>query len=184
MGLFDIFSKNTSEDKNGNEEVVEETVAEKNGNVIEEDIHNVAKDMLTEILDLMGFFNVVKVLEHEADFVSLEVKGDDLGRIIGKEGNTLFALQVILKNILTRKYKRSITVQIDANNYRDKRSITIKNMALDAADKAYNENTEVTLQAMNAWERRVVHMTLQDNDKVKTESFGRDKERKVIISPK
>ena len=161
MGLFDLFKSTEEKVKQGNVSVEEDSV----GNSIEDDMHEVAKDQLTEILDLMGFFNVVKVTKHEPGFVALEVKGDDLGRIIGKEGNTLYALQLILKNILSRKYKQPINVQIDANNYRDKRSATLRNLALEAAEKVTKDGGgEVVLQSMNAWERRVVHTTLMEQD--------------------
>jgi len=176
MGLFDIF-------KNNEEKVVNGNVAEDSGNTIVEDIPVVAKDTLTEILDLMGFFNVVKITDQEKDFVALEIKGDDLGRIIGKDGNTLQALQMLLKNILCRKFKKPVSVQLDANNYKEKRVSTIKSMALDSADKAISENKQIELVQMSAWERRIVHMTLQDNDKVKTESIGEAKDRRVIIYP-
>ena len=112
MGLFDIFNKSEEKEDEHNDNI---------GNIIEDDSHNVAKDTLTEILDLMGFFNVVKILDYDKTFISLEIKGDDLGRIIGKEGNTLFALQLILRTILSKKFKRPVNIQIDANNYRERR---------------------------------------------------------------
>ncbi|MDD5455451.1 MAG: KH domain-containing protein [Candidatus Margulisbacteria bacterium] len=177
MGLFDIFKG--SEEKTENNQISEDS-----GNTINDDMHNIAKDTLTEILDLMGFFNVVKILNFDTTFVSLEIKGDDLGRIIGKEGNTLYALQYLLKNILSKKYKRPVNVQLDANNYREKRTNSITNMALEAAQKAIAENREILMPAMNAWERRIVHTTLMENGKVKTESIGREQDRKVIVSPK
>ena len=180
MGLFDLFK--STEEKGKQDDILAEE--DSVGNKIEDDLPEEAKDQLTEILDLMGFFNVVKVTKQDEGFVALEVKGDDLGRIIGKEGNTLYALQLILKNMLSRRYKRPVNVQIDANNYRDKRSATIRNIALEAADKVLRDGGEVELQIMNAWERRVVHTTLMDNERLKTESIGRDSERKVIVSLK
>ncbi|OGI07511.1 MAG: hypothetical protein A2Y40_08325 [Candidatus Margulisbacteria bacterium GWF2_35_9] len=176
MGLFDIFNKNV-EEKN---EVI---VSDNAGNMIEDDTHNVAKDTLTEILDLMGFFNVVKILDFDKTFISLEIKGDDLGRIIGKEGNTLFAIQLILRSILSRKFKRPINIQLDANNYRERRMTALKSIAKDEAENAISSKTEISLKPMNAWERRIIHLTLQDNELVKTESVGKDQDRKVIIIP-
>lgn len=181
MGLFDLFK---STENRGVEEIEDESQEVQAGNTLEENLHHEAKDLLTEILDLMGFFNVVKVINNDRNSIELEIKGDDLGRIIGKEGNTLFALQVLMKTILSRKYKRPVSIQIDANNYKEKRMVTVKSMALEAAKKALAERKEVALAPMNAWERRVVHTTLMENDQVKTESIGRDKERQVIISPK
>ncbi len=178
MGLFDIFK---GEDKNV--AVVVPTEVEDTGNSIEDDMPNVAKDILTEILDLMGFFNVVKIVDSDKSFVSMEIKGDDLGRIIGKEGNTLAALQLLMRNMLSKKYKRPVSVQIDANSYKQKRENTLQNMALEAADSAYSENKQIELPSMTPWERRIIHLALKDNTKVKTESIGEDQDRKVIIYP-
>jgi len=175
MGLFDIFNK--SDDKE------EEKISDNLGNTIEDDTHNIAKDTLTEMLDLMGFFNVVKILDYDETFISLEIKGDDLGRIIGKEGNTLFALQLILRTILSRKFKRPVNVQLDANNYRERRMTALKNIANDEAEKAISSQIDIQLKSMNAWERRIIHITLKDNEKVNTASEGRDQDRRVIISP-
>lgn len=174
MGILDIFKSTEHHD----EDDIENT-----GNTLDEDIHNIAKDMLTEVLDLMGFFNVVKVTESDKSFVSLEIKGDDLGRIIGKEGNTLYALQLLLRNMLSKKYKRSINVHLDANNYREKRASTLKSMAIEAAEKALSMNQDVALKPMSPWERRVVHMALQDDERIETKSRGKDQDRQVVISP-
>jgi len=174
MGILDIFKTSDNTEYEEHENI---------GNTIEEDIHNIAKDTLTEILDLMGFFNVVKITKYDQTFVALEIKGDDLGRIIGKEGNTLHALQLLLRNMLSKKYKRSINVKLDANNYREKRTNTLKNIATEAADRAIREQKDVILKPMNPWERRIVHLTLQNNEQIETRSQGKEQERQVIISP-
>lgn len=171
MGLFGFFKKE------------EEETEDNMGNTIDDELGDISKDLLTEILDLMGFFNVVKVKKEDKEFISLEIKGDDLGRIIGKEGATLFALQVILKNILSKKYKRSIQVLIDANNYLEKREKLLKKIAYEAADKAIDSKEKVILKPMFPWERRIIHLTLQDSEFVRTESQGKSKERQVVVIP-
>lgn len=177
MGILNIFG-------NSEKNSVEEKKIEDNfGNVVDSDIHLVAKDMLTEILDLMGFFNVVKVVKYEENFVSLDIKGDDMGRIIGKEGSTLQSLQILLRSILSKKFKQPINVVLDASGYRDKREDSLKILAKEMAEQAISTNQEVVLRPMNSWERRIVHMTLQDNSAVKTESIGQSQDRKVVIIP-
>ncbi len=178
MGILNIFGNS---DKNNS--IEEKKVDDNYGNMVDSDIHLAAKDMLTEILDLMGFFNVVKVVKYEENFVSLDIKGDDMGRIIGKEGSTLQSLQILLRSILSKKFKMPINVVLDASGYRDKREDTLKAHAKEMAEQAIENKQEVVLRPMNSWERRIVHMTLQDNKAVKTESIGQSQDRKVVITP-
>jgi spoIIIJ-associated protein len=182
MGLFDLFG-NKAQDKDDQPEVngniADGKVAD--GNVVTDDIGGISKDYLTELLDLMGFFNVVKVVKEEESFVALEIKGDDMGRIIGREGNTLFSLQLILRNMLCRKLQRSISVQVDANNYKDKRQNTLITIAKEAAQKVLQNKEKVILDPMNSWERRVVHMALQEDNSVVTESEGKGVHRQVVV---
>lgn len=180
MGLLNLFGNSDKKEIEKAEEILEE---DNIGNTVQSDLDIVAKDMLTEILDLMGFFNVVKVVKTEPTFIHLEIKGDDMGRIIGREGGTLYALQLLLRNMLSKKYKQPIKVVLDCNGYRDKRADGIKRMALEQAEIAIAEKKEVVLRPMNSWERRVVHMALQDNAKVKTESTGDNADRQVVVIP-
>lgn len=178
MGILSIFGNS---DKNHH--VEEKKIEDNFGNIADSDMHLVAKDMLTEVLDLMGFFNVVKVVKHEENFVSLDIKGDDMGRIIGKEGSTLQSLQILLRSILSKKFKQPINVVLDASGYRDKREDSLRVLAKEMAEQAIKTKQEVELRPMNSWERRIVHMTLQDNKAVKTESSGQSQDRKVVITP-
>jgi len=106
-----------------------------------------------------------------------------MGRIIGREGNTLQSLQLLLKSMLSKKFKQPINVVLDASGYRDKREDSLRKQALDMADKAISDEQEVVLKPMNSWERRIVHMTLQDNPAVNTESKGQGQDRKIVIIP-
>jgi spoIIIJ-associated protein len=178
MGILNIFGNS---DKKHIEE--ESYIEDNRGNMIDNEIHLIAKDTLTEILDLMGFFNVVKVVRYDEDFVALDIKGDDMGRIIGKDGTTLQAIQLLLKTILCKKFKKSINLVIDANGYRAKREDSLRNLAKEMGEKAISSKKEVALEPMLAWERRIVHLTLQDYEELKTESVGEYKERRVVIIP-
>ena len=176
MGILNIFGNS---DKHKEAEKIEDNF----GNLVDSDVHLVAKDMLTEILDLMGFFNVVKVISYEDNFVSLDIKGDDMGRIIGKEGSTLQSLQLLLRSILSKKFQKPINVILDASGYRDKREDSLKILAKETAEQVISTKQEVVLRPMNSWERRIIHLTLQENTAVKTESIGQSQDRKVVIAP-
>ncbi len=146
-----------------------------------EDKVTVAKDVLTEILDLMGFFNVVKVREADEEVV-FDIQGDDLGRIIGKDGSTLQALQQVLRAIINKRFKEPFSFVVDANDYREKRTQLLERLALNAAEKALHHHREVELEPMSANERRIIHMVLKDKD-VRTESRGEKSQRHIVIMP-
>jgi spoIIIJ-associated protein len=169
----------------GNErEFVDEAVDEKDGNVIDSVDTRVdeAKSTLTEILDLMGFFSVVRVGSSDDDELVLEIEGDDLGRVIGKDGTTLDALQHMLRVIMSRRLKTSFKVSVDANNYRQKHYRTIRSIAIEAAQRVKETVEEVEMKPMNAADRRVVHTVLSDEG-VRTGSVGDRKSRRVVVSP-
>lgn len=135
---------------------------------------------LQEILHLMGFVFAKVVVERvDGDQLYLEVQDEnDIGRIIGREGSTLDAFQILLRAIVFRKYDSGAKVFVDAGGYRNKRTESVKEMAQRAFDSG---RRRVVLRSMNASERRVVHAMFQDDTSVKTYSIGRGEERHVVL---
>lgn len=144
-----------------------------------------ARDLLEQILTQMGVPHV------EIDYVSrpegeyLEVNGPDLAMLIGRHGNTLEALNLIFNNILNagvRSNRRYYT--IDAEGYRARRADQLKALALSTLERCLRENAPQKLEPMLPSERKIVHLALADNDRVRTESEGAEPERRVVIFPK
>jgi len=120
----------------------------------------------------------------EVDKIYIEIISDNAGVIIGKRGKTLEALQLIVNVITNKEVPKSKKVILDIENYRDKRRNTLKELALKVADKVRKTGKAQLLEPMNPFERRVIHMSLQNNPDVDTKSEGIGNFKKVRIFPR
>lgn len=142
-----------------------------------------AYNFLENILSLMNMDVEIEKSEDE-DAIMLRVSGVDSGIIIGRRGETLDALQYLTSLAVNRQsddYKRIV---IDIENYRQKREDTLVRLAYRLAEKVVRYRRAITLEPMNPYERRIIHASLQENNKVETHSIGEDPNRKVVITPK
>jgi spoIIIJ-associated protein len=141
-------------------------------------------EVLQDILNYMGLMAISEIKEENSDNVVLNVKGEDLGQIIGKDGATLNALQMIVSTIVSRDFAERKRIYVDAGGYREKRVEALSRMAKEIADEVVSTGREKVLPPMNAADRRIIHMSLSESDKVKTESRGEGAERRLVVSPK
>jgi len=138
---------------------------------------------------LYDLFEKMKVkaeieLEENDDAVTLNIKGNDIGILIGRRGETLDSIQYLSSLVINKNnddYKRVI---VDVENYRMKREETLINLANRLADRVVKYRKNITLEPMNPYERRVIHSTLQNNSSVRTYSVGDEPNRKVVITMK
>jgi spoIIIJ-associated protein len=114
-------------------------------------------------------------------FISIE--GEDAAIIVGKYGDTLKAIEYIL-NLCIRETKDVPRIRLDSDGYRDRRASNLQRLAVSMAKKAATRGIPIKLEPMVSWERRIIHLTLQDSSDVFTESIGEPPERKVVIMPK
>ena len=147
-------------------------------------INEEAKEVMQEILNKIGLMAVAEAALGEQGEVQVDVKGDDLGQIIGKDGATLMAIQVLISTALSNRHSRRVRVYVDAGGYKERQAKAIERVARSAAEDVEQSGAEKILPPMSAAERRIVHMALKDNSKVTTHSEGEGKERHLIISPK
>jgi predicted RNA-binding protein Jag len=112
----------------------------------------------------------------------VEVLGSDLGALIGRGGENLVALQQITSAITSRRVGRTVHVPLDIEGYRRRREEQLREIARRVADRVRTSGQAVTLEPMLAYERRIVHLAVQDTPGVKTESVGVDPNRRVVIS--
>ena len=143
-----------------------------------------AKQILQNILDKMGFLAVVDSTKDESGSILLEVKGEDMGRIIGKEGAMLKSMETIVSAMAWKILGEKTRVSIDAGGYKEKRNKVIQKLAQDVAEDVVKAGEEKTLPYMEAADRRVIHLHLQNNPDVTTFSRGEGKERRIVIAPK
>lgn len=146
------------------------------------------KDKRNEIIDeflqkVAGFMNISlkNTISENDGRISVNMEGNDMGLLIGYRGETLEALQTLLAVVANKGAEDYIKIDLDAENYREKRKETLKNLATKKAYEAVKYNKNITLEPMNAYERRIIHMALQDNDKVTTYSIGEEPYRKIVI---
>lgn len=142
-----------------------------------------AKIALQEILDKMGFMTKVYINGVIDNSINIEIKGDDIPIIIGKEGSTLDALQYLINIIINIGSENRNFVSLDAGGYRGKQELRLERMAKEAADEAIATNKEVNLPPMNAHERRIIHMFVKNLNNVSTISRGERADRSVVIVP-
>lgn len=120
----------------------------------------------------------------DGEVLRINLSGPDMGIVIGKRGETLDALQHLTSLAVNRGKKSLLKVSLDAENYREKRNKALEELALKLADKAVRTGRNQTLEPMNAYERRIIHATLQDHESVTTYSVGQGVTRKVVIALK
>lgn len=151
---------------------------------VKQDPAEEGKFVLSEILDKMGLITKVHIDDIKDDSVCLEIKGDDIPIIIGKEGHSLDALQYLTNIIVNIGSEKRVYVTVDAAGYRKKQEKRIENIAKEAAEEVMYSKEEVVLPPMNARERRIVHIMIKGMDKVTSTSRGERADRSVVIMPK
>ena len=141
------------------------------------------RTLLSGLLEHMDAKAEVKVYEVEKNRYKVIVEGEKLGALIGRRGETLDAIQQLTNYSINRggESKRA-RVQIDAENYREKREESLERLAQKVAGKVVKYRRNVTLEPMNAYERHVIHTALQDTQYITTFSIGTEPNRRVVVS--
>ena len=143
-----------------------------------------AVKVVTEILDtLLGLLGVTGKVEVISDEIplALDIKGDDLGILIGRRGQTLACLEYITKLIVVGRLKTWLPLSVDVAGYKERRRDSLQRLALYLAEQVKSRRHSITMEPMPADERRIVHLTLADNPDVTTHSIGEGEDRKVVI---
>lgn len=140
----------------------------------------IANDFLSELMDKMGMEATINV-EDSDEKLLVNIKTNKSGVIIGRHGETLDAIQFITSIVVNRNNPVYKKVIIDTEGYRVKREETLVTLANRLAKKAIDSKKSVSLEPMNPYERRIIHSTLQQNDRIETYSVGEEPHRKVVI---
>lgn len=139
-----------------------------------------AREFLQEVLKNMGMQVMIEKMI-KPDKIILHLHGKNLGILIGKHGQTLDALQY-LTNLTTNQGKETRHfIMLDVENYRHRREETLKQLALRLSGRVKKKGDRVVLEPMNGYERKIIHVALQDAEHVRTESEGQDPYRHVVI---
>lgn len=143
----------------------------------------VANDFLKQIFTTMKISVSVEKITTE-DHVLFNLRGNDLGVLIGKHGQTLDALQYLVNLAANRDSVERVRVLLDVEDYRKRRADTLTQLALRLADKVKRRGEKVILEPMSSHERKIIHMALQNDHRIATYSEGEDPFRKVVIALK
>lgn len=143
----------------------------------------VGLDFLQKICDSMKLHVSISVA-NDGEYTTYCLRGENLGILIGKHGQTLDSLQYLVNLAANRDSKERVRILVDVEDYRKRREDTLAQLALRLAGKVKRTGEQVTLEPMNSHERKIIHMTLQSDLRIKTFSEGNDPFRKVIIALK
>ena len=156
------------------------------------DITEAAKGVLEALLTKMGI--VGSIVPHTSPFiegeevatapVAFDIRGDDLGILVGRRGQTLASLQHIVRVIIGHQMDSWLPIIIDVEGYKQRRYKALQDLALRMAEQVKANKIPFTLEPMPAYERRIIHLTLAEHPGVTTQSIGEGESRKAVILPK
>ena len=144
-----------------------------------------AVKFLTDVFKAMNLEASINVeFDSAENELTIDVKAEDMGVLIGKRGQTLDSLQYIVSLAINKDCSEYVKVKLDSENYRVRRKETLENLAKNIASKVKRTGKAVSLEPMNSFERRIIHSALQGDSDCETYSEGADPYRKVVVKPK
>lgn len=142
-------------------------------------------ELLSSIFDAMKMeVEILVAVNEEEHIIEVELKGDDMGILIGKRGQTLDSLQYLTNLAINKHSDEYYKVKIDTEDYRKRRKETLENLAKNIAYKVKRTKRPVSLEPMNPFERRIIHSALQNDRYVTTHSEGDEPYRHVVVTLK
>lgn len=182
----DLNKEEAEEASTQTEKVVAEGETKKSKVVLNNDeAIKMAKDFLLKIFAAMNIKVVMeKFVNKEDGSVTFKLHGSDMGILIGKHGQTLDSLQYLTNLVANKNAAERIRIMIDIEDYRERRAHTLTRLALRLAEKVKRSGDRVVLEPMNPHERKIIHMALQNDNRVNTLSEGEDPYRRVAIELK
>lgn len=159
--------------------------SKKKNSVVDPKAADEAKVFLQDVFSSMNLTVDIKTsIDEENNVLEIELEGPEMGVIIGKRGQTLDSLQYLTSLAVNRKVDNYTKIKLDTEDYRNRRKATLENLAKNTAYKAKRNKRSVSLEAMNPYERRIIHSALQDDKYVTTHSEGEEPYRHVVVVPK
>jgi predicted RNA-binding protein Jag len=150
----------------------------------DEEAEQLVSELIEYFLGAMGVVAETYIREDEEDgSMTFEIEGQDAGLLIGRRGETLQALQFLIRMVTNRQLGRKAYVVIDIEDYRERRVQMLRRLARRTAGRVGSSGREDSLEPMSPAERRIVHMSLAGHPEVRTESEGEGNQRRVVIFP-
>lgn len=142
-------------------------------------IEDIVEKLLSS-LEIEGTFEV----QPKEDHIDISLETQDTGMVIGYHGEALDSLQLIFSLMISKKIGRFLRTSIEVDGYKKNRTEYLEKLAEQTKEKALSENKEQILYALKPWERRIIHLYLQNDEKVTSEGSGEGKDRVLVIKPK
>jgi spoIIIJ-associated protein len=161
----------------------DEEETEKTEKTEETDKAQKAREVLQGLIGWLSEQATVEIEEETSERILLEIHGDKTGLLIGKRGQTLDALQFLANKMVNRSGDSAKRIEVDMEQYRKRREQTLRNMAVRLGQKVKKKRKPITIEAMNAHDRRIVHLTLKNDRALETKSVGKGEMRKLVIHP-
>jgi len=149
----------------------------------EDDPGILAEDFIMQLCESMKVRATTKVTKEE-DHWRVDIAGPELGILIGRRGDTLEALQYLTNLAVTKRLPEKTRIVVDVEGYRMRREETLIRLARRLSEKVKRTGSRIVLEPMNPYERRIIHTSLQNEDRIMTLSEGVDPNRRVVISVK
>ena len=141
------------------------------------------RGIVQTLIARMGLDGSIISLRHTEDNIVVELQSTDTGMLIGKHGRTLDALQFLVNLFVNSKQKEHTRIMLDAESYREKRQESLTRLAQGVAARVHRSRQPVALDYMNPYERRIVHLALEDDERVYTKSDGTGVYKRVRVIP-
>lgn len=148
-----------------------------------EAIKNIRK-FLDEFISKLPNDNLTYNIEEEKDVIKINIDGSNTGYLIGYRGEVLNSIQTVITNVASKSSKERVKVSLNIGGFREKREKDLQTLATKIAGTVIKTRKEIILEPMSAYERKIIHTKLQENDKVKTYSIGEEPYRKVVVALK
>lgn len=149
------------------------------------DVEAISKKFLTDVFEAMDITaQIITFFNKEEGVVEINIEGEDMGVLIGKRGQTLDSLQYLTSLVVNKETSSYLKVKLDTENYRERRRVTLENLAKNIAYKVKRTKRPVSLEPMNPYERRIIHSALQGDKFVDTHSEGEEPFRRVVVTLK
>jgi|SRR3989344_1575753 len=139
-------------------------------------------DELLKLLEVDGTFDILENKEGESIDIILDTK--DTGIVIGYHGDTMEGLQLVLSLCIAKKLGRFVRVSLEVGDYKKNRTEWLKSLAEETKDRVLSEGKEIVIPELKSWERRVVHLLLENDKEVMSESQGEGRDRVLVVKPK
>lgn len=137
-----------------------------------------------ELLKQLGVEATVSVTAQDEDSADVLLETEESGMIIGYHGEVLESLQLILSLIVSKKIGHFVRISLEVGDYKKNRSEYLERLAMQTKERVLEEGRPHTLSSLKSWERRVVHLLLQDDNEVVSESMGEGRDRVLVVKPR